>query len=94
MRRFFDSVFDESSLVNSGMVDNEKMYLSIGRWSATGALNAAKFEPPSVYQGVCQVSQDIELIRDIKERPKLEVPTRVVEHVEPRHDYYQAQTNS
>ena len=57
-----------------------------------GAFDAADIEPPDVYQAVQQVSQDIELIREVMGRPKLEAEAWVVEHAEPRHVYYQAQT--
>ena len=57
-----------------------------------GALNAAEIEPPDVYQAVRQVSQDIELVREVMGRPKLDADAWVVEHAEPRHVYYQAQT--
>ena len=60
--------------------------------STIGVFQAAEIEPPDVYQAVRQVSQDIELIREVMGRPKLEAATWVVEHAEPRHVYYQAQT--
>ncbi len=60
--------------------------------SAVGATSAAEIEPPDVYQAVRQVSQDIELVREVMGRPKLEADAWVVEHAEPRHVFYQAQT--
>ena len=57
-----------------------------------GAINAQEIAPPDVYQAVRQVSQDIELVREVMGRPKLEADAWVVEHAEPRHVYYQAQT--
>ena len=60
--------------------------------STFGAVNANDVEPPDVYQAVRQVSQDIELVREVMGRPKLDVDPWVVEHAEPRHVYYQAQT--
>lgn len=59
---------------------------------ATGSLAADEVAPPDVYQAVRQVSQDIELVREVMGRPKLEATAWVVEHAEPRHVYYQAQT--
>ena len=59
---------------------------------AIGLLDAAEIEPPDVYQAVRQVSQDIELVREVMGRPKLDADAWVVEHAEPRHVYYQAQT--
>lgn len=57
-----------------------------------GILNAAEIEPPDVYQAVRQASQDIELVREVMGRPILDADPWVVEHAEPRHVYYQAQT--
>lgn len=57
-----------------------------------GAINAQEIAPPDVYQAVRQVAQDIELVREVMGRPKLEADAWVVEHAEPRHVYYQAQT--
>ena len=48
--------------------------------------------PPHVYQAVRQVAQDVELIREVMGKPKLEAPAWVVDHAEPRHVFYQAQT--
>ena len=59
---------------------------------AIGSFDAEEIAPPDVYQAVLQVSQDIELVREVMGRPKLEASTWVVEHAEPRHVYYQAQT--
>ena len=49
-------------------------------------------EPPHVYQAVRQIAQEVELIREVMGRPKLEVPAWVVDHAEPRHVFYQVQT--
>ncbi len=68
-------------------------YMRILAVSCTlGTLGASEIEPPDVYQAVRQVSQDIELIREVMGRPQHEAPAWVVEHAEPRHVYYQSQT--
>lgn len=59
---------------------------------ATVAAFAEEIRPPHVYQAVTQTSQDIELIREVMGRPKLDTPPWTVEHAEPRHVYYQVRT--
>ena len=53
---------------------------------------AEEIRPPHVFQAVTQTSQDIELIREVMGRPKLDAPPWIVEHAEPRHVYYQVRT--
>lgn len=48
--------------------------------------------PPHLYQAVRQVAQDVELVREVMGKPKLEAPAWIVDHAEPRHVFYQAQT--
>ena len=64
---------------------------------AVVAANAAfgadeEVTPAHVYQAVGKVVADIELIREAMGRPKLQTPPWVVDHAEPRHVFYQAQT--
>ena len=58
----------------------------------TTAALAEEIRPPHVFQAVTQTSQDIELIREVMGRPKLDTPPWTVEHAEPRHVYYQVRT--
>lgn len=58
----------------------------------TVAAFAEEIRPPHVYQAVTQTSGDIELIREVMGRPKLDAPPWTVDHAEPRHVYYQVRT--
>ena len=67
--------------------------------SATGLCSVAAsgaepetITPSHVYQAIRQVSQDVELIREVMGRPKLDTPPWIVDHAEPRHVFYQVQT--
>ncbi len=60
--------------------------------AGVGASGTDEVAPPEVYQAVRQVSQDVELIREVMGRSKPEAPVWVVDHAEPRHVFYQAQT--
>ena len=53
---------------------------------------AEEITPPQVYQALGQLSQDVELVRDVMGRPKLAAPPWIVDHAEPRHVFYQMQT--
>ena len=60
--------------------------------AAAFAAEPDEIAPPHVYQAVRQVAQDVELIREVMGRPRLEAPAWIVDHAEPRHVFYQAQT--
>lgn len=59
---------------------------------ATATALAEEIRPPHVYQAVTQTAQDIELIREVMGRPKLDAPPWLIDHAEPRHVYYQVRT--
>ena len=65
---------------------------SVAGVGASGASGADEIAPAHVYQAVRQLAQDIELIREVMGRPKLEAPAWVVDHAAPRHVFYQVQT--
>ena len=87
-----DTIYDEPTDAKMELRRMKTVATFLTAACTLGVLNAADIEPPDVYQAVRQVSQDIELVREVMGRPKLDAPTWVVEHAEPRHVYYQAQT--
>ena len=60
--------------------------------SAAAWAEEAEVAPPHVYQALRQVAQDVELVREVMGRPKMDAPAWIVDHAEPRHVYYQVQT--
>lgn len=53
---------------------------------------AEEITPAHVFQVVGQVSADVELIRNVMGKPVLDAPPWIVDHAQPRHVLYQAQT--